>query len=80
MLGSEKKLFIGYIHADTPKLKQFATLLSLHSFDLRMDVKNMSGGDYYTTKILNGIHGSDLSNRKYDFEYYETVAFSASGK
>ena len=25
-----------------------------------MDVKDISGGDYYTTKILNGIHESDL--------------------
>ena len=54
-----KKLFISYSHDDIAKVKRFALLLSLHGFDLWMDEKNISSGDNYTTKILNGIHESD---------------------
>lgn len=54
-----KKLFISYSHDDVAKVKRFALLLSLHGFDLWMDEKNISSGDNYTTKILNGIHESD---------------------
>lgn len=54
-----KKLFISYSHDDVTKVKRFALLLSLHGYDLWMDEKNISSGDNYTTKILNGIHESD---------------------
>lgn len=55
-----KKVFISYSHEDSGKVKKFAFLLSLHGFDLWMDEKSLSGGDNYTTKILCGIHDSDI--------------------
>lgn len=54
-----RKLFISYSHDDVFKVKRFALLLSLHGFEVWMDEKNISNGDNYTTKILNGIHESD---------------------
>ena len=57
---TKKKLFISYSHEDANKVKKFALLLSLHGFDLWMDEKKVSSGDSYTTKILNGIHESDI--------------------
>lgn len=56
----KKKLFISYSHEDANKVKKFALILSLHGFDLWMDEKNVSGGDNYTTKILQGIHEADI--------------------
>ena len=56
----EEKMFISYSHEDSSKIKKFAFLLSLHGFDLWMDEKSLSSGDNYTTRILNGIHDSDI--------------------
>ena len=56
----KKKLFISYSHADSRKVKEFASLLAVHGFDLWMDEKNVLSGDNYTTKILKGIHESDI--------------------
>ncbi len=56
----KKKLFISYSHNDLNQVKRFALLLSLHGFDIWMDEKDVSSGDNYTTKILNGIHESDV--------------------
>lgn len=56
----KKKMFISYSHEDSSKIKKFAFLLSLHGFDLWMDEKSLSSGDNYTTRILNGIHDSDI--------------------
>lgn len=56
----KKKMFISYCHEDSSKVKKFAFLLSLRGFDLWMDEKNIANGDSYTTKILNGIHDSDV--------------------
>lgn len=55
-----KKIFISYSHTDKAKVKKFALLISLHGFDLWMDEKDVSFGDNYTTKILSGIHESDI--------------------
>lgn len=56
----KKKMFISYSHEDSSKVKKFAFLLSLHGFDLWMDEKSLASGDNYTTKILSGIHDSDI--------------------
>lgn len=56
----KKKLFISYSHEDKKIVKEYASILSLHGFDLWMDEKDISRGDYYTTKILKGIHDSDI--------------------
>lgn len=56
----KKKMFISYSHEDSGKVKKFAFLLSLHGFDLWMDEKSISSGDNYTTRILKGIHDSDI--------------------
>ena len=56
----EEKMFISYSHEDSSKIKKFAFLLSLHGFDLWMDEKSLSSGDNYTTRILSGIHDSDI--------------------
>ncbi len=56
----KKKMFISYSHEDSSKVKKFAFLLSLRGFDLWMDEKNITSGDNYTTRILNGIHDSDI--------------------
>lgn len=56
----KKKLFISYSHEDAEKVRKFAFLLSLYGFDLWMDEKILKKGDYYTTKIFNGIHDSDI--------------------
>lgn len=53
-------MFISYCHEDSGKVKKFAFLLSLHGFDLWMDEKSITNGDNYTTKILKGIHDSDI--------------------
>lgn len=56
----KKKMFISYSHEDADKVKKFAFLLSLYGFDLWMDEKSITNGDNYTTKILKGIHDSDI--------------------
>ena len=54
-----KKLFISYSYEDVVFVKKFTLLLSLYGFDVWMDEKNISNGEYYTSKILKGIHESD---------------------
>lgn len=56
----KKKMFISYSHEDASKVKKFTFLLSLHGFDLWIDEKSIANGENYTTRILEGIHDSDI--------------------
>ena len=54
-----KKMFISYSHGDIDTVKEFVLHLSVGEFDLWIDEKDISVGDYYTTKIFSAIHGTD---------------------
>ena len=55
-----KKMFISYCHEDVNAVKSFALQLSLNTFDLWIDEKNIPVGSNYTTQILKAIHDSDF--------------------
>lgn len=56
----KKSVFISYSHQDIDKVKRFALMLSLYGYDIWMDEKILASGEQYTSKILEGIHDSDV--------------------
>lgn len=55
-----RRVFLSYSHEDSSKVKIFAMFMSVYGFDVWIDEKNISSGNYYTTDILSGIHDSEL--------------------